>query len=291
MKRINEILKSLNFPKFYYKEKGEAGETLYVFGNENCYNQSHYIKLIENLPFTEETIHADDVDFIIQFLNNSLCWNSLDNHVNIYLMKIVDNKELGSDDPKVDNIIMNFRVKIYKAMYNQEIDIEDVITILSELPYKEDDIHKKDVKNTKDFLKKSLKLYKSGNRGMNIPKKSKELKKAIETYLLNMIDNNELFYPDKTPKTNSILKPKRFGKIVHKILDKEDEDGLMSDFDQSDRIRSLEKENRENKKMLKSLIKQVEYSIATFDNSKSEFGESKEKMKKNLKRWKKQLKK
>ena len=117
MKRINEILKSLNFPKFYDKSYEENGEVYYCFDNFAVreYNYNDNKLFLKSIPFTEETIHTDDVEFIIQYLRYCL-FCKLDNNVKNYLFKLVEERDYNHDSPKIEKIIETFSEIVRKLV-------------------------------------------------------------------------------------------------------------------------------------------------------------------------------
>ena len=333
MKRINEILKSLNFPKFYEKCKGEVGETLFMFDNftvrEYDYNDNKLF--LESLPFTEATIHPDDVEFIIQYLAycvSNPCWV---NDVKNYVVKLLDNytynrngiigdivRSLGVNfytktglldfpskqetccknevpekllNPMVEmleNIAGSMLKTIEQKEYNRGVSTtednlapgtyvlkqgengikverteaetdESKIKIprcekfdynrknpthmtlaLGLIPFQEKDINKKDIKFIQKFMKDCLKTAKT----------SKKFKKTLTEFLLKVVDSTT--FGVESPKIQKTFNNPKLGKLVMKQLDKED--GL-SGFEQDDRIRRLEKENKKLNKRLKKAKK------------------------------------
>jgi len=110
-KRINEILKSLNFPKFYRKTK----ENEFIFNSTEKYTDQDLVTIIDNLPFSENDIHSDDVDFIIQYLEYCKCINK--NMIDSYLIKVLDNREISCNRfPKTDKIIYSFEKKVNRVI-------------------------------------------------------------------------------------------------------------------------------------------------------------------------------
>jgi hydroxymethylpyrimidine pyrophosphatase-like HAD family hydrolase len=117
MKRINEILKSLNFPKFYSKTR-DGG---FIFNPSEKYTDVDLITLLNNFPFTEDTIHEDDVQFIIQYLQYLNCIDK--KVIDSYILKLIDNTSLVDTKTKVEDILSNFTKRCRKIL--NKIDLED----------------------------------------------------------------------------------------------------------------------------------------------------------------------
>jgi hypothetical protein len=309
MKRINQILKSLNFPKFYEKCTEENGSINYLFDNfaEREYSYNECKSFLDNLPTTEEDIHKDDKDLIVQFLEYHMIWDK-PKDVKKFLQKLVDNKT-SNISPKIDSILKHFESKFKvkrskkdsmkdlqenlnspvtkileviagelcktletnkteevkteeakteveteetepkavrcKFEYTKKSSNSDLIGIIEILPYKEADVHNKDVKDIEKFLLYCVKVSKS----------SKKVKKVLVDYMLKVLDNTTL--GEVNPKLEKMLGSPKLGKIVRKKLDKDDKDSRLSDFDQDDKIRKLEKENKKLHKAFKLIDKKV----------------------------------
>ena len=123
-KKINEILKTLNFPKFYSKTR-DGG---FNFNPSETYTDVDLITLLNSLPYTEDTIHNEDLDFIIEYLEYCKCIDST--MIDSYLLKLIDNRGLDKEtdypiadscgcdsSPKVDEIIRTFSKKARKLIF------------------------------------------------------------------------------------------------------------------------------------------------------------------------------
>ena len=116
-KKINEILKSLNFPKFYDKSYEEDGSPYYCFDNFAVreYTNEDNKLFLDNLPFTEDTIHQDDVEFIIQFLEYMIACNQKDEVVS-YIFKLMDNMPLGEPEENHQKTLIILRAPQFKKL-------------------------------------------------------------------------------------------------------------------------------------------------------------------------------
>jgi len=250
-KKINEILKSLNFPKFYDKSYEEDGSPYYCFDNFAVreYTNEDNKLFLDNLPFTEDTIHQDDVEFIIQFLEYMIACNQKDEVVS-YIFKLMDNMPLGEPEENHQKTLIILRAPQFKKIG------KEIFGVVDEKPY--GDFKKKSKKNHKKIEEVQEKLLKpivgmmETLAGAMLDSIEKKEKKEDGEYIFNHTDKG-IKIEKTSPKT-----------IVKSSYRKE--------------LKNLIKETKYS---LKSLNK----------NDKSEFGESKKKLKKNLKKWKKELKK
>jgi hypothetical protein len=132
MKRINEILKELNFPKFYEKFTEEDGSTYYVFDNfvVREYNKEDCKLFLENLPFTQDTIHEDDVNFITQYLEYCIDVMNMTKDVKDYFLKMMDKMPLGGSDEslsKVLTILRNPELKKIAMKIDKDLDKDESV--------------------------------------------------------------------------------------------------------------------------------------------------------------------
>lgn len=109
MKKINQILKSINFPKFY--SKTTEG---FIFNSKEKYTDIDLLTLLSNLPNKESDLSEDSVKFIIEYIEYLQCIFGKD-VADKYLMKLYDNRELFSDNyPFTDKIVKTFTRRVLK---------------------------------------------------------------------------------------------------------------------------------------------------------------------------------
>lgn len=149
MKRINEILKSLNFPKFYDKTVEEDGSISYCFDNFAVreYTNEDNKLFLDNLPFTEETIHEGDIELIIQFLEYMIACKQKDEVVS-YIYKLMDSMPLGEAEEKSPKVLTILRAPQLKKIG------KEIFKMVDEKPYGDFKMKKskKDVEEVQEKL-------------------------------------------------------------------------------------------------------------------------------------------
>lgn len=174
------------------------------------------------------------------------------------MLKTLETKEVKVEVPETVIVPVTPVAQPFKRF--DFVDGDSCEKVIESLPYKEDEIHPDDVNTIKDYLKGCVKLT-EGKKG------SKSVKLALEIYLLKLFDGTAI--GEKSPKVEAIFKSKKLGNIVIKALNKEDKKNpsRMSDFDQDDEIRKLQKEVKDLQKGMKHLEKMMEFIKRNFTAS------------------------
>lgn len=255
MKRINEILKSLNFPKFYEKTVEEDGSIIYNFDYLTVreYTKEDNKLFLDNLPFTEETIHEGDIELIIQYLEYMIACKQKDEVVS-YIYKLMDSMPLGEAEEKSPKLLTILRAPQIKKIG------KEIFKVVDEKPYG-------------DFKKKKS------------TKKVEEVQEKILHPIIDVMDVMETLAGSMLESIEKKNEPKN-DEFIFNCTDK----GIqIKKAHLEGPEKSKKKQRKEFKKLFKKLIKDAKSSLKSY--KKSEFGESKKKIKKNIKRWKKELKK